>query len=309
MTQQFKRNDRSERLAIGLGWFSVGLGLAKLAAPRAVAQLIGVRPDSEALSVLRTFGAREIATGVAILSEPDRAAWLWGRVGGDAVDLLSLMQADKTHPGRTAAASAAVLGVAAFDVICAQQLSETASRRGGGATRDVEVAEAITINRPIEEVYAFWRRFENFPRFMRHIESIETTGRQSHWRAIGPAGIRVDWQAELIEERENERISWRTLENSDVQHHGSVRFARAPGSRGTEIWVHLRYSPPAGTVGKGFAWLLGRDPEAQIKEDLRRFKQLMETGEVVLSDGPALWRPAQPAKDPERLKTLTGVQS
>ena len=308
MAQQFNRDRRAEGLAVGLGWFSVGLGLAELAAPRALARLIGVRPDDEALTVLRTFGAREIASGVAILAEPDRAAWLWSRVTGDAVDLLSLMQADKTHPGRAAVAAAAVVGVAALDVMAAQRLSETAPG-AQTATHDVEVAEAITINRPIGEVYAFWRRLENFPRFMRHIESIETSGNHSRWRAVGPAGMRVEWQAELIEDRENERISWRTVENSDVQHYGSVRFALAPGGRGTEIWVHLRYSPPAGRLGKGIAWLFGKDPEAQIKEDLRRFKQLLETGEVVLSDGPALWRPAQPIDRPERLKTLVGVQS
>ena len=308
MTQQFNR-DRAEGLAIGLGWFSVGLGLAELSAPRAIARLIGIRPDEDALTVLRTFGAREIASGVAILAEPDRAAWLWSRVTGAAVDFLSLMQADKTHPARTAAAAAAVLGVAALDVVCAQQLSEAAPRRSTGSSPDLEVAEAITINRPIGEVYAFWRRFENFPRFMRHIDSIEASGNRSRWRAVGPAGMRVEWEAELIEDRENERISWRTVENSDVQHYGSVRFAHAPGARGTEIWVHLRYSPPAGKLGRGIAWLFGKDPEAQIREDLRRFKQLLETGEVVLSDGPSLWRPAQPIDRPEKLKTMVGVQS
>jgi uncharacterized membrane protein len=305
--QRTRRKLPAKRLARGLGWFSVGLGLAELTAPRAMARLIGVRPDDETTAVLRTFGAREIANGVAILGEPDRAAWLWGRVSGDAVDLLSLMQAAKTHPDRTAAAAVAVLGVTALDVICAQQLSN--SENGRARAREVEVAEAVTINRSIEDVYAFWRNFENFPRFMRHIVSIETTGRRSRWRATGPAGTKVSWEAELLEDQENERLSWRTVEESDVQHHGSVRFTRAPGARGTEIWVHLHYSPPAGQVGRGIAWLLGSDPESQIREDLRRFKQLMETGEVVLSDGPALWRPAQPIDRPERLKTLVGVES
>jgi uncharacterized membrane protein len=121
--------------------------------------------------------------------------------------------------------------------------------------------------------------------------------------------MRVEWEAELVEDVDGERISWRSIESSDVDHHGSVRFARAPGARGTEVEVHLHYNPPAGRLGRGLAWLLGSDPERQIREDLRRFKQIMEVGEVVLSDGPALWRPAQPADQPARIKNLAGVQS
>jgi uncharacterized membrane protein len=308
MQQRLNQNTPSDALAVGLGWFSLGLGLAELTAPRTIARLIGVRLDGDALTMLRAFGAREVANGVAILSEPDRAAWLWGRVSGDAVDLLTLMQAKKTQPARTAAAAAAVLGVTALDVLCAQRLS---SANGAGTRHPyhVRVTEAITVNRPIEDVYAFWRRFENFPRFMRHIDAVMTDGNRSHWRATGAAGTHVEWDAEIIEDRANERIAWRTTEDADVEHHGSVRFGRAPGSRGTEIWVHLDYSPPAGRLGRGLAWLLGADPEQQIREDLRRFKQLMEAGEVVLSDGPALWRPAQPPDSPDALKTLTGVQS
>jgi uncharacterized membrane protein len=309
MKQQINRNAQGEGLAVGLGVFSVGLGLAEIAAPHALARLIGLRPDDDTVAVLRAFGAREMANGVAILANPESATWMWSRVGGDAIDLLSLMQADKAHPGRTAAAAVAVAGVTALDLMCAQQLSESTASRGGSAQHEVQVSEAITVNRPIEEVYGFWRNFENFPRFMRHIESVQASGQRSRWRAIGPAGMKVEWDAEMIEDRENERVSWRTLEHADVEHHGSVRFDRAPGSRGTEIRVHLHYSPPAGRIGSGLAWLLGSDPESQIREDLRRFKQLIETGEVVLSDGPALWRPAQPVDQPERLKTLAGVHS
>lgn len=308
MKQRMNQNKQRQSLALGLGWFSVGLGLAELAAPRAVARLIGLRPDDEAMAVLRAYGARELANGVAILSEPDRAAWLWSRVGGDAVDLFSLMQAEKTSPARTAAAAIAVLGVGALDVIAAQQLSGPDSR-GREAAQEVQVTEAVTVNRPIEQVYGFWKRFENFPRFMRHLDAVETSGRRSHWRAAGPGGIKVEWDAELVEDVENERVSWRTLPGSTVDHHGSVRFVRAPGLRGTEVRVHLHYSPPAGQIGRGLAWLLGSDPEGLIREDLRRFKQLLETGEVVMSDGPGLWRPAQPVDRLERLKTLVGVQS
>ena len=308
MRNDLDRKIRPERLANGLGWFSLGLGMAELMAPDSVARLIGVRPDAQAVSTLRAYGAREIANGMAILSEPDRAGWMWGRVGGDAIDLLTLSQAEKTNPGRTLAATLAVLGVTAVDIMCARQLTDGSTRRYG-SVNEVQVTEAVTINRPIEEAYSFWRDFANFPRFMRHIESIEVNGRRSHWRAKGPAGVTVEWDADLLEDVENERISWRSLEHSDVEHHGSVQFTHAPGSRGTEVRVHLHYSPPAGRLGRGIAWLLGSDPESQIREDLRRFKQLLETGEVVLSEGPALWRAAQPAAEPQRIKTLAGVRS
>jgi uncharacterized membrane protein len=308
MRHDIDRREQPQTLANGLGWFSVGLGIAELVAPHAVARLIGVRPDDQTLSILRAYGAREIANGVAILSEPDHAGWMWGRVGGDAVDLLTLAQAERTNPGRTVAATLAVLGVTAVDIFCARRLSDGDTRQYG-SRHEVQVTEAITVNRSIEETYGFWRDFSNFPRFMRHIESIDVTGRRSRWRAKGPAGVRVEWDADLVEDVENERISWRSLEGSDVENHGSVHFGHAPGSRGTEIRVHLHYSPPAGRLGRGIAWLLGSDPESQIREDLRRFKQILETGEVVLSEGPALWRAAQPPAEPEQLKTVAGVRS
>jgi uncharacterized membrane protein len=307
MSHEKISNGRPQRLATGLGLFSVGLGLAELAAPRSVARLIGIRPDDRTSSVLRAYGAREMANGVAILTNPGSAAWLWGRVGGDTLDLLSLMQANKTHAGRTAVATAAVLGVTALDVLCATRLSSSAAE--GRLPQEVQVTVSRTINRPLDEVYDFWRNFDNMPRFMRHIEAVESAGRVVHWRARGPAGIKVAWDTELVEDVANQRLSWRTLETSDVEHHGSVRFAPAPGSRGTEVWVHLHYSPPAGQLGRGIAWLLGANPEQQLEEDLRRCKQLIETGEIVLSDGPALWRAAQPAADPERVRSLAGVQS
>jgi uncharacterized membrane protein len=118
----------------------------------------------------------------------------------------------------------------------------------------------------------------------------------------------VTWEAEIVDERENELIAWRSIEGSDVRNSGTVRFKRAPGARGTEIQVHLDYQPPAGTLGRGVAWLFGEAPEQQIREDLRRFKQLMETGEIPLSDGPGLWRPARPSSTPEEARKFSGVK-
>jgi uncharacterized membrane protein len=307
-----EQDQRGERLARGLALFSIGLGAAELMAPRAMARLAGLPQDST--DSLRLLGAREIGHGLGILSNPASAGWVWTRVGGDAVDLSVLaaaLQSDESDRARVASAIIAVLGVTALDIICAGQLSTaTATASPGRRTGAIRVEQVVTINRPIEEVYQFWRAFQNFPRFMRHLESVQVTSeRRSRWRAKGPAGITVEWEAEMIEDRASDWIAWRSLEGADVPNSGSVRFRRAPGARGTELRVQMEYSPPAGKLGRGVAWLFGADPEQQIREDLRRSKQLLETGEITLSEGPGLWRPAQPPRDPQQVRDLAGVQS
>lgn len=301
----------TRRLAVGLGWFSIALGTAELLAPHGVARLIGVKPGEATVTTLRGYGAREIATGLAILAQPDESRWLWARVGGDALDLSTLgaaMRSSETSSGRAGSAAIAVLGVTALDILCARGLGrngEAAGRRQG-----YRVVQATTINRSIDEVYAFWRSFRNLPRFMRHLESVEVLGeRRSRWRARGPAGLTVEWEAQMTDDRPNERIAWRSLPGSQVENSGSVRFESAPGARGTEVRVELEYRPPAGGLGRNVAWLFGEEPAQQIHEDLRGFKQLMETGEIALSDGPGLWRAARPAADPAKLRTLAGVHS
>jgi uncharacterized membrane protein len=142
---------------------------------------------------------------------------------------------------------------------------------------------------------------------MAHVESVTVAGTRSHWVVKAPAGMTVAWDAEIVEDVENERIAWRSLPGSDVQHSGSVRFMRAAGARGTEIRVELMYTPPAGTVGRAIAKLFGEEPEQQVRDDLRRFKQLAETGEIPVSDGPGLWRAAQPTGRPEETRRLAGV--
>jgi uncharacterized membrane protein len=316
MEPDYRQNDTTEQLAIGLGWFSIGLGLAELIAPRALARTIGM-PDAST-SVLRAFGVREIGSGLAILSDPENPTWLWSRVGGDALDLSYLasgLNDDDSYNDSTRIgwAMAAVAGVTALDVLCAQRLQQAdqygydeETGASGGAFR---VERAITINRSVHDVYEFWRRFENFPNFMRHLESVEVLGdRRSRWRAKAPAGMTVQWEAEMIEDREDEWIAWRSLPGSTIENSGSVRFSPAPGARGTELRVQLQYSPPAGSIGRGIAWMFGEEPDQQIHDDLRRVKQLLETGEVTLSDGPALWRAARPG-DPQEIRSLAGVRS
>jgi uncharacterized membrane protein len=150
----------------------------------------------------------------------------------------------------------------------------------------VRVDRVVTVNKPREEVYRFWRQFDNLPRFMRHLESVKDLGfGRSHWVAKGPAGRTVEWDAEILVEKENELISWRSLEGSGVQNAGSVHFRDARGGRGTEVGIELQYNPPGGLVGATVARLFGEEPTKQIAEDLHRFKALMETGEVPTTCG------------------------
>jgi uncharacterized membrane protein len=267
-----------ERLAAGLGWFSVALGVAELAAPRRVARLIGISPDSTTASIVRSYGVRELGTGLAILTQPDRAGWLWSRVAGDVLDVASLsraMSAPGTHQGRARVATGAVLGVTVLDIWAARQLSrawdgaalESDHTRERARERTTRVSEAITINKPMEHVEERWGHDESM-RALRHVQSIVESHADSSF---------------------------------------SVQFRPAPGVRGTEVRVDLEYPCRAGALASAVARILSQDPSSQIRYDLQRFKQLLETGDMVISDGPALKRPAQPADDLERLRTLAGV--
>ena len=159
------------------------------------------------------------------------------------------------------------------------------TRRALGGSAGVIVEESVTINRSSAELYRFWRNLENLPRFMSHLESVERiTDTLSRWRAKGPAGTTVEWNAEIINEVPDQVIGWRSIEGSDVVSAGSVNFDDAGPGRGTRVRVRLQYSPPGGKVGAAIAKMMGRDPATEIREDLRRFKQLIEAGEVATNE-------------------------
>jgi uncharacterized membrane protein len=152
---------------------------------------------------------------------------------------------------------------------------------GDEVANDVHIQTSIAINKSPEELYAFWREFRNLPIFMKNLESVTEINRwNSHWVAKGLGGARVEWDAEIYNEEENKLISWRSLENADVVNAGSVRFEKAPEGHGTYVRVTVNYNPPAGKLGATLAQLLGAEPLQLIKEDLRRLKQFMETGEI-----------------------------
>ena len=140
--------------------------------------------------------------------------------------------------------------------------------------------DAITIYRPVSEVYSYWRNLENLPRFMEHLEEVQVTDRfHSHWVARGPLGVHVEWDAEIINDIPPTLLSWKSVGQADVISAGSVRFKPA-GEHATQVYVKLQYDPLAGKLGATVAWLVGEDPQHQIAGDLRRFKQLLETGEI-----------------------------
>jgi uncharacterized membrane protein len=157
-----------------------------------------------------------------------------------------------------------------------------------GGSRGVHVRESIRLELPIADVYRFWRRLENLPRFMAHLERVtELSERQSHWVVRGPAGLTVEWDAEIINDIENQTLAWRSLPSSEVTMAGSVNFDTVRGGRSTQVSVHLQYAPPAGKTGALVASLFGREPSQTIREDLRRFKRLLEAGEVPRAVGTA----------------------
>jgi uncharacterized membrane protein len=319
--------------ARGLGYLSLGLGFSQLLAPRWFSRTIGVRADSESETVVRLVGLREVVAGAGLLTSGNPAPWVWLRVGGDLMDLALLGRATTTkqeEPERLNGALASTVAITAVDLLSgissaasggssngngghanghgkSQEmggpgfLSDVGTKLRDGVMGGKPVRKAITIDRSANELYGYWRQLSNLPTFMRHLEDVrELDGGRSHWVATAPMGMTVEWDAEITDDVPNERISWRAAENASVKHEGTVRFLRAPGDRGTEVHVELTYQPPAGPVGVAIAKLFGEEPTQQVSEDLRRFKQVMETGTVIHSEATGgerrlRQRPAQPS--------------
>jgi len=170
----------------------------------------------------------------------------------------------------------------ALGVNTAERHSPVASVAAG---HGVKVVQAMTINRPADELYRRWRNFRDLPSFMAHLVSVTEDGQRSHWVARAPAGLTVSWDAEIVNDQQGRLIAWRSLEGSQVATAGSVHFNPAPGGRGTEVVVELKYDPPGGQLGSWLAWLFGEEPSVQVREDLRRFKQLAEAGEIPTTQG------------------------
>ncbi|MEB3358448.1 MAG: SRPBCC family protein [Synechococcales bacterium] len=155
-----------------------------------------------------------------------------------------------------------------------------------GLDQALRVEKTVTINRPASELYSFWRDFENLPRFMKHLKSVMVKDdRHSHWVASAPMGQAIEWDAVIMNDEPNHLIAWASEEGADVENSGFVRFKPATGDRGTEVKVVMEYNPPGGVLAAAIAKLFGEEPEQQIGDELNRFKQLMEAGEIATTEG------------------------
>ena len=300
--------ERGDRLSRAIGWSSVGIGAAQIAAPAAIARVIGLEPDGRASLAARVMGLTNLAIGAGLIVRPRRGSRMWARIAGDALGagLLALTASGRRASDRRVVTALATSGaLLALDALAARRLLR-------GRTAPVPLAFAVTINKPPAEVYAFFRRFENLPRFMDYLESVETQGStRSHWKARLPLGRIIEWDAEITEDRPDELIAWQTVGRSLFAHRGRVTFASAPGDSGTEVRVSMEIGLPGMSPSATLGNLLTRP---QIKGDLRRLKQVMEAGEVLLSDASAVRgkHPAQPSERAarrarERSRRLSGA--
>lgn len=202
---------------------------------------------------------------------------LAGRATAGAI-LTQGLRAVSRNRANIITAAAAVAGLAAVNMLVKRH---RAAQANGTTDAEAPVTASITINRPQGDVYRFWRALENVPQFMDRIAQVRETGeRRSHWVAKAPAGTTLEWDAEITDDVRDEHIAWRSLEGADVESHGSVRFAPGPGGHGTAVRVEMFYRPPGGAVGALVAQVLGEAPEEQLRADLRRLAQLLETGEI-----------------------------
>ncbi len=261
-------NDNWERLANGLGWFSIGLGLSELIAPRAMADFIGVRNSGSNRSVLRAYGAREIAAGIGILMQERPAGWMWARVVGDLLDfgsLVSSVGSSGSSGGRLARSMGAVAGVAALDFYCASHLDRLPASRGEDP-QSIRASNSavITIDRPVGELYGRLRDF------------MRSRGEGGESR-IFTSGM------EITEDSGVQRLRWRSHPMRGIEMAGIIRLEPAPANRGTIVRGELQ-SPSTGMVARVAGKLLGLAGGELLQNELRKFKQLIETGEIATSD-------------------------
>ena len=213
-------------------------------------------------------------------------------LGGAALGLVALTRGGILKWPLLAAASGGIYrGVTGRSSIYTAFKINT-NRQGSGSSATVEgnkaikVKRSITINKPVAEIYQFWRNFANLPKFMEHLEEVTVSDeKHSHWVAKAPVNTKVEWDAEIINEKENELIAWKSLAGAAVPNAGSVQFKAAPGNRGTEVIVEIDYQPPAGIIGTIFAKLFGEEPLQTVQEDLRHLKAQLEAGEIVTTKG------------------------
>jgi len=235
-----------------------------------------------------------------------RTAFRWSAlITGGALALLGL-----SRRSRSGAAIAAAGGMLSY-----------AGARTAVRDRELIARSSILLNCTPEQAYQFWSKLENLPLFMRHLESVTLIdGNRSRWTAIGPLGKRIHWDAETAIDRKDDVIAWRSLPDSEIYVDGIVKFRNAPANRGTIVTVVVVYQPPAGAIGHTLSKLLGKDPSFMMRQDLRRLKALIETGEIPTVEGQShgprsgvtavarLINPDEPIKGEAKLTEVIGAR-
>lgn len=279
---------RTVALVKGLGVASFGLGLSEILAPSKVADLAGVDETPRARKIIQALGVRECGHGAALLLGSEKLVWT--RVAGDVLDVAVLAAGvARRGPGRRTRGSialAALTVIGGLDLYAALSTTGGQSPRHAGGQHHESLRAAVTVLRSPDEVYNYWRDLENLPSFMHHLQSvtIDADGR-SHWVANAPVGQPIRWDARIVDDVPGKRISWQSLPGSGIDNSGCVDFTPDGSGRGTEIRVTIGYQLPGGGLAKAAAALLGESPQQQVNDDLRRFKQIIETGQVTRSDG------------------------
>jgi uncharacterized membrane protein len=270
---------RTRGLAKALGWFSVGLGMTQLLAPRALGRAIGVGEHPVLFPLL---GLRELGSGVAILQGSQTKLALQARVLGDVMDLALLggaLASPRSHAGRVAAATSAVLGVTALDVLCAIQLARrtgSSAQEPGAGTERVRVTKSIEVGRSARELYSVLRKLENLPRLLGHVESVREIGpTRSQWIARGPVGERFEWTAETTTEVEGELLAWQSLPGGDLISQGFIDI-KPLANDCSMLVVHLEYAPAHESGDRSPAALFAPTPDHALEADLRSWKRQVE---------------------------------
>lgn len=293
---------------------SVALGFGLTTWPAQLGRWAGTGEGSGTRLALRASGVRKMVTGTGLVASRNPAPWWRARVVGDAMDITVLALAwhrRRDQRGRLGAMITGLAAVTSVDLWAARRASTRWAELGRGVAAaekvvDVtahnvdtphirgivpddegQVSTSITVRQSTMEAYQAWRRLDRLPEFMTHLESVvEGPNGTSHWVASAPAGQQISWDAQIIDDQPGERLEWRSLPGSEVSNHGRVTFREAPAGLGTEVTVSLEFQPPVvGRAGAFVARLFGEHPQQQVGDDLRRFKQMLETGEVLRSDG------------------------
>ncbi len=216
--------------------------------------------------------------GDATVSDKERWASI---VGGGAMVLMGLQQRSLRGVLTAIAGGTLAYHGATTDKSLQEKVTDAT-----GINKAIKVEKTVTINRSAEDLYNYWHNFENLPTFMKHVKSVQVLDlRRSHWVANAPLGQTIEWNADIINDQPNQLIAWASEEGAEVDNSGFVRFSPAPGDRGTEVKVVMEYNVPGGMLTATIAKLFGEEPEQQIGDELRRFKQLMETGEIATTEG------------------------